>query len=74
METETHAVHGVMPVHNNVERTLDCLECLTRQTYKRLRILIIDDGSTDGTAAEVRARYPDVEVLSGNGSLWWTDR
>jgi GT2 family glycosyltransferase len=37
-----------------------------------LCIVVIDDGSTDGTAQAVSSEFPDVEILKGNGNLWWT--
>ena len=39
----------IIPVYN-VERYLDkCLESITKQTYKDLEIIVIDDGSTDNS-------------------------
>ena len=33
--------------------------------------VIVDDGSTDGTAAAVRKRFLDVEIVQGSGQLFW---
>ena len=35
-------------------------------------MLVIDDGSTDGTTAAIRRDFPDVRTLAGDGQLWWT--
>lgn len=64
-------VHVLLPVHNRREVTLRFVRCLREQTYPSIRLLLIDDGSTDGTEAAVRAAYPTVEVIRGSGSWWW---
>ena len=39
----------IVPVYN-IERYIGkCVESLMHQTYKKLEILLIDDGSTDGS-------------------------
>jgi GT2 family glycosyltransferase len=48
---------------NGREVTLDCLASLLRATYPALRVLLVDNASTDGSVQEVRSRYPEVEVL-----------
>jgi GT2 family glycosyltransferase len=66
------AIYIVIPVHNRLEATRECLESLRYQTYTRFRIVLINDGSTDGTSEFVKENYPDVTVLTGDGNLWWT--
>ena len=66
------SIYIVIPVHNRLEATRECLESLRYQTYKRFKIVLIDDGSTDGTSEFVKENYPDVTVLTGDGNLWWT--
>ena len=44
----------IVPVHNAERFLSDCLGSLTDQTYRKLEILVIDDGSTDGSAALCR--------------------
>jgi len=56
---------------NQRELTLDCLDSLAALDYPagRLEIIIVDNGSTDGTAQAVRARYPEVTVLENGENL-----
>ncbi len=42
-------VSVIIPVYNTVNELSRCLQSVTEQTYKNLEIIIIDDGSTDGS-------------------------
>lgn len=67
-------VEIVTPVHNRCEETLQCLRSLARIDKSGLQthIIIVDDGSTDGTAETVAEQFPDVEIVQGDGNLWYT--
>lgn len=55
-------VSAVVPAYN-AESTIDrALVSLRRQTYTNLEILVIDDGSTDGTARAVEKHLLDPRV------------
>ena len=45
---------------------------LKSPVYGEVDYLIVDDGSNDGTQQIVKETYPEVEILSGDGNLWWT--
>ncbi len=65
---------AALTVHNRKAKTLACLECLDGQHLPpgvTLRIVLVDDGSSDGTADAVRTAYPNVMITQGNGSLYW---
>lgn len=61
----------LLPVHNRRDITLRFVECLQAQTFADYQLVLIDDGSTDGTAAAVAQRIANVQVLHGDGSWWW---
>lgn len=64
-------VHVVMPVFNRLDMTRAMLECLERQQVDEpIHLIVVDDGSTDGTATYLASR-PELTVLHGDGSLWW---
>ena len=65
-------IYIIIPVHNNKQETLNCLGCLAKQTFTNFKTIIVDDGSTDGTSEAIKKIFPEVEVLTGNGELWWT--
>jgi glycosyltransferase involved in cell wall biosynthesis len=45
----------VVPVFNRANAVLETLASVVRQTVLPRRLIVVDDGSTDGTAASVRA-------------------
>lgn len=61
----------VLPVHNNWASTEGFLACLAKQDYRPLTLVLVDDGSTDGTAEHVRRAEHEAVVLTGSGNLWW---
>ena len=63
----------VIPVHNRRDYTRQCLACLSAQTYQNFQIIVVDDGSTDGTDIMIEQEFPDVLVMKGDGNLWWTE-
>ncbi len=67
-------VEIVTPVYNRRETTLQCLRSLARidSTGLRVHVIVVDDGSKDGTEAAIKAQFPDVEVLKGDGTLHYT--
>ncbi|MFK7846879.1 MAG: glycosyltransferase family 2 protein [Rhodothermales bacterium] len=65
-------VYVVTPVYNRKELTGRFLKCLLNQTYKDIEVVIIDDGSTDGTSDMIENLYPNVTLIRGTGDLWWS--
>lgn len=61
----------LMPVHNRKEITLNFVRLLKKQTYKNFILILIDDGSTDGTAELVEEELSNLVVIKGSGNWWW---
>lgn len=65
-------VVALVAVHNRLEYTKRCLAALQASAADcRLAIILVDDGSTDGTAEWLRSDASDVQVLRGDGTLWF---
>lgn len=47
--SETPLITVIVPIYNIMEYLPRCVRSITAQTYGNLEILLIDDGSTDGT-------------------------
>lgn len=60
--------------HNRKSQTLQAIEDLHRQetaTDVKLQHVLVDDASRDGTAADVKDKFSDVELIRGTGSMYW---
>lgn len=55
-------VSVVIPCHNHAAYIAEAIESVRAQTYPAIEIIVVDDGSTDASAA-VASRYPDVRVI-----------
>jgi glycosyltransferase involved in cell wall biosynthesis len=50
----------VIPVYNEQEVIENCLDSLTKQSYKDLEVILVDDGSTDSTLEIIKNRPPSI--------------
>lgn len=64
-------IYILLPVHNRCQTTQKFIQCLSVQTYHNYHLVLIDDGSTDGTEEIVRNRINNLSVIRGNGNWWW---
>lgn len=68
------SVAVLMTCFNRVQKTLECLDVVFEQLSRdnlNLMVILVDDGSTDGTSDAVKTNFPQAKVLKGNGNLYW---
>jgi GT2 family glycosyltransferase len=59
------AAISVIVVNWNGEHLLEaCLNSLMRQSIENVELILVDNGSTDGSVALVRKQFPDVTVIA----------
>ena len=66
------SVFVIIPVHNRLHLTRACLASLSEQSFRDFTVVVVDDGSTDGTSESLAKEFPAARVLKGDGTLWWT--
>jgi len=67
-------ITAILTSHNRREKTLACLRSYFDQALRTpatLEAVLVDDGSTDGTAEAVQAIAAPVTIVRGSGDLYW---
>ena len=54
---------------NRKKDLLNCLKSIFSQIYKHYEILLIDNGSSDGSAEAVEEKFPEVRIFKTNKNL-----
>lgn len=70
----THKIAVLLTCYNRRKKTLSCLRSLFEASLSegyKIEVFLVDDGSTDGTSEAVKNKYPQVNVIQGNGNLFW---
>lgn len=63
---------ALIPCHNRRDHTLSCLRALMAQRGgAELGAVVVDDGSDDGTSEAICSEFEAVQLLRGDGDLYW---
>jgi len=54
----------IIPNWNGRDLLKDCLKSLKNQSYKNFEIILVDNGSTDGSVEYVKNNFPKVRIIS----------
>lgn len=77
MDSEAEApCYILLPVYNRRAVTERFIADLNQQTYENIHLILIDDGSEDGTAEMVQSQMvqsqiANLTILRGVGNWWW---
>jgi len=66
-EKKQPLISVIVPVYNGQDYLEDCILSIENQTYEDLEIIIINDGSTDGTGAvcvKLKEKYDNIYVIT----------
>lgn len=64
-------IYVLTAVHNRFKITERFVAQLNAQTCQDFHLVLVDDGSTDGTREMVLSHCPSASIIQGDGNLWW---
>jgi GT2 family glycosyltransferase len=70
--TDSPRIFVIIPTHNRWDELRVALTCLKNSSFPNFELVLIDDGSTDGTGRNCRSEFSSVTILEGDGNLWWS--
>jgi GT2 family glycosyltransferase len=69
-----HPRVAIVVLHwSNLEDTLACLRSVEALRYPEVLTLVVDNGSTDGCAARIRAVFPNLSVIVNDSNLGYAE-
>lgn len=66
---ESPLVLAIILAWNHLENTVEALLSFKKSNYPNLRIVVVNNGSTDSTEEFIRKNHPDVEILTSAKNL-----
>ncbi len=69
---EAEKICVIIPTYNRRDFVVGCVKSLRKQTINGFEIVVVDNGSTDGTSDVISKSFSDVTLLKGHDNLWWS--
>jgi GT2 family glycosyltransferase len=70
-----YSIAVLLTCHNRRDKTLQCLSAIYSQegidADFNIEVFLVDDASTDGTATAIQIQFPLVNIIQGDGNLFW---
>src|SRR5687768_9319088 len=60
---KTMEVSIIIPSRNNLKWLLRCLPTLLLQDFDEYEVIVVDNGSTDGSLSEIKTLFPNVKLI-----------
>jgi len=68
--TQKHpTVSIVIPTYNLKRVLLECMESIFNQNYPDFKVIVVDNGSTDGTSKAVAKKFPQAKLVKNSKNL-----
>lgn len=58
---------------NGIRDTIECLNSLKHITYTNHEIILVDNGSTDGSVEQLKKTYPEIEIIENQENLGFAE-
>ncbi len=71
MENSHPLVLSVIVNYNGGEEIIECVDSLKVQTYPNIRIVVVDNASTDTSVTELRKKHPDIDIVETGYNAGW---
>ena len=68
-ESREGLIWAVILTYNHYEDTKDCLESLLLSDYPDLKVIVVDNGSSDNTPELIRQHFPQIHVIENGQNL-----
>ncbi len=65
-------IYIVIPSFNEKLFLTNLIDLLYKQSFKKFKIIVSDNGSSDGTHNTIEKEYPNVTLICNDSSFWWT--
>jgi GT2 family glycosyltransferase len=74
MKNPINKLSVIIPTYNRKNYLSRLLAQLQHQVLSNVEmsIIVVVDGSNDGTLERLESEFPEVSVIHGNGQWWWT--
>jgi GT2 family glycosyltransferase len=77
MNSKLQSSSSIIPVivvnWNGKKFLPECLESITKQTYKSNHVIMVDNGSTDGSVDFVKKNFPNIKTISLNNNYGFAE-